>query len=259
MGCRLRRPGRLARGGKQPQPERTGQRTGGAGERVQTPGHAPCGRPRASRRAAPSSAPSAKDTHLQGRRVGFERLHESRHAERQVPHGREQQRGREAADGDQRLHLRGQAAMAVAQARPPPVPPAAVPGAPRAGRASPAHTRPRAPVQVAPRNGWPSPAAQPPPCLPTGTLGLSHGPPHAAPPSGPAAQAPGVAAASSRGSEEGTSRALAPLGPLLPREPGVTYQTLAGTLCCHVTGDGTWKTLKGKRKISEMTVRDVGF
>lgn len=74
----------------------------------------------------------------------------------------------------------------------------------------------------------------------------------------PCSPVSGVPAASARGSMEGTSQALAPLGgPLVPWEPGVTYQTLAGTLCCHVTGDGTWKTLKGKRKISEMTFRDV--
>lgn len=50
--------------------------------------------------------PSERSTYLHGRRVVFEDLQDSHDAERQVPRGGEQQRGREAADGDQHLHLR---------------------------------------------------------------------------------------------------------------------------------------------------------
>lgn len=40
---------------------------------------------------------------------------------------------------------------------------------------------------------------------------------------------------------------------------GLTYQTLAGTLSCDVTGNGTWKTLREKKtqRTSEETVQEV--
>lgn len=38
---------------------------------------------------------------------------------------------------------------------------------------------------------------------------------------------------------------------------GLTYQTFAGTLCCHVAGNGTWKTLGKEENILEMGVQEV--
>lgn len=38
---------------------------------------------------------------------------------------------------------------------------------------------------------------------------------------------------------------------------GLTYQTFAGTLCCHMAGNGTWKTLGKEENILEMGVQDV--
>lgn len=37
----------------------------------------------------------------------------------------------------------------------------------------------------------------------------------------------------------------------------LTYQTFAGTLCCHVAGNGTWKTLGKEENILEMGVQEV--
>lgn len=47
------------------------------------------------------------DTYFDGWRVIFKDLHDSHHAEGQISRGREQQWGRQAADGDQHLHLAG--------------------------------------------------------------------------------------------------------------------------------------------------------
>lgn len=47
------------------------------------------------------------DTYFDGWRVIFKNLHDPHHAEGQIPRGSEEQRGREAADGDQHLHLEG--------------------------------------------------------------------------------------------------------------------------------------------------------
>lgn len=38
---------------------------------------------------------------------------------------------------------------------------------------------------------------------------------------------------------------------------GLTYQAFAGTLCCHMAGNGTWKTLGKEENILEMGVQEV--
>lgn len=47
------------------------------------------------------------DTYFDGWRVIFKNLHNSHHAEGQIPRGREQKRGCEAADGCQHFNLAG--------------------------------------------------------------------------------------------------------------------------------------------------------
>lgn len=39
--------------------------------------------------------------------------------------------------------------------------------------------------------------------------------------------------------------------------PGLTYQTLAGTLSCHMAGNGTWKTLGREEKSLEAGVQEA--
>lgn len=67
--------------------------------------------PRPGRRLARSpggrNTTSAQNSYLDGGRVISEDLQDPHDAERQVPRGGEQQRGREAADGNQHLHLTG--------------------------------------------------------------------------------------------------------------------------------------------------------
>lgn len=177
--------------------------------------HAPRGQSLLQPRSSAQLRAQVKDTHLEGRRVGFQRLQESRHAERQVPHGCEQQRGREAADGDQHLHLGGQVADGGGPG-PAARPPASVTAgagatgssrcgsrAPGATRASPAHAvlRPRASgtdERLAPPSlpsHCHSSRLAPQACLlcvctDRAAPGLAHVPPHAAPPSSSAAWSP---------------------------------------------------------------------
>lgn len=57
--------------------------------------------------------PTERSAYLDGWWVSFKHLHDSHHTERQVAGGREQQRGREATDGDQYLHLGGHEGVGV--------------------------------------------------------------------------------------------------------------------------------------------------
>lgn len=56
----------------------------------------------------PSFQDAGVHTYFDGWWVVFENLHHSHHTEGQVPRGREQQWGREAADGNQYLNLVGE-------------------------------------------------------------------------------------------------------------------------------------------------------
>lgn len=60
-----------------------------------------------------------KGTHLEGRRVIFKELRDPQDADRQVPGGCEEQRGCEAADGSQHLHLRADESVVSGPEAPP--------------------------------------------------------------------------------------------------------------------------------------------